>query len=103
MKALAILALILTLGGCKSFDIARVGTILDGNICLWQDDVTAKQRINTVIGLLDPMRDQQDIADAITLRDMKRVSASELCNQTRALEGMLHRRYQAEGTYQYQP
>ena len=101
MKALAVFVLAILTSGCQSFDIARIGTVLDGSFCFLQDAVTAKQRLTINLGLLDPGRDMLVIQEVKQLLAMKDIRASELCERARSIEGMLHKRYQTEKTYLY--
>jgi hypothetical protein len=83
----------------EGFSFRTIGTMLDGTVCMWANLVEAKQRLSSVVNLLDPQRDAKAIADATKLKDNPMASASSICNAARQLEGEIHQRYISEGSY----
>jgi hypothetical protein len=82
MMALLI-PLLLLLSGCGP--LFR-GTMLDGTVCWWADDISARQRVANIIAIMPESKEKASAQMALELSGM---TAENLCLLGRSLEGQV--------------
>lgn len=103
MKYVMMFALLVGVSGCdtlrEGFNFHTIGTMLDGNACMWQSKVTAEKDAIATAGLLTGPNDFERQRELLELVHNTLADGQALCKANRKQEGYLHERSIREGQY----